>query len=152
MNPGFYNQDLAVRTQDGRNSMALEPLFYLDYDGTWHCAPAGSWSDGISTPPPMWITDPPFGKERYFTGRLHDASPKYRCTLMTWAGDHWKVADMTFTECNALLKRALISQGTSPEKAEIYFAALEAFGTQAMVDDLSQAIGKIEVPPPPPTG
>lgn len=145
--PGFLNKTLATVSQDGRNFILAEPLYYQDDNGDWYAIPAGSKSDGVSTPAVMWPTDPPFGADRWYTGIMHDASPKYRCTLLLWAVDHWTTPQLDLDQCNALLKRALISQGTSPVKAEEYFLALNAFGIQSSVADLSEAIGKITVPP-----
>lgn len=147
---GFYNKTLHVISADGRNSLLVDPLIFVDpLNGDIYACPQGSWSDGISTPPEVWATDPPFGLQRWFTGILHDCSPKYRCTLLVWRGDHWAVPDMTREQCDALLKRAFISQGNSPAKAEIYFAALEAFGGSSSEGDLSLATGKLTVPPAP---
>jgi len=150
MQPGFWNIDLLTRARDGRNFTLAEALYHLDDDGTITACPAGSMSDGISTPTIVWATDPPFGIGRWFPGIWHDCSPKYRCTLMQWFGNHWGVAQFTFEECNSTLRRQLIRLGMTSVKADAYFEALQLAGGMASTSDLGIAVGRIIVPPPPP--
>lgn len=150
MTPGFQNKTLAVTTQDGLNFTLLEPLFYLDTDNTWYACPQGSTSDGISTPSILHVTEPPYGPDRWFSGIIHDCSPKYRCTLLVWTGERWTTCTLTFEQCNALIRRALISQGFNAIRADAYFEALQVAGSSASVNDLSGAIGHLVMPPRPP--
>lgn len=150
MQPGFFKPTLDTRSEDGRNSVSLEPMYYLDDDGTITCCPEGSWSDGISTPAILWATDPPFGPGRWKEGRWHDGSVKYRCTMVQWYGDHWGVPNMTFEQCNATLRRMLIRGGMTELKADAYFEALELAGMPASIGDLAEAVGHIVTPPNPP--
>jgi Protein of unknown function (DUF1353) len=147
----FLNKlPLLTRSLDGRNFILEEALYYKDDDGTIYAVPAGSESDGVSTPEILWTSDPPFGIERWYSGIIHDASPKYRDTLLMWITDHWSISGLDFTGCNGLIKRALVSQGTPQLKADAYFTALEAVGIVASVSDLNHSLLHIEIPPPPP--
>lgn len=148
--PFINKSPLLTRSLDGRNFVLAEALYCRDDDGTIYAVPEGSLSDGVSTPPVLWPSDPPFGVDRWYGGILHDASPAYRCTMLFWNVDHWSIPTLDFTACNNLLRRALISQGMSQERADIYFAALEAAGIVASVNDLAQPIGPLVMPPPPP--
>ena len=58
---GFSTKTLKVATADGRNCTLLEPFSYTTKAGEVITVPAGTTSDGASTPRPMWESLPPFG-------------------------------------------------------------------------------------------
>ena len=65
---GFYNEagtpikGLTVHTEDGHNCQLRELFRYVRKDGIVLEFPVSMWSDGASTPQPMWNVLPPFGR------------------------------------------------------------------------------------------
>ena len=57
----FSIDSLKVSTPDGRNFILLESFIYKRKDGQIISVPAGTTSDGASTPSILWPTIPPFG-------------------------------------------------------------------------------------------
>jgi len=123
----FPRPDLAVRTSDGRNVTLLEPLVYVHGDGIVTTIPAGSTSDGASTPQLSWsLGFSPFGIGwRAFV--LHDFL--YRKT--------WLPRDY----CDASLLEALLELGEP--NAQIIYDAVRLGGRFAFNAD-RDALAKSE--------
>lgn len=115
----FQTSSLAVRTSDGRNVTLLEPLIYTHDDGIVTTIPAGSTSDGASTPQLVWsLGFTPFGIGwRAFV--LHDYL--YRQT--------WLPRDY----CDGALLEALKSLGAMD--AQIIYDAVRVGGEMAFNAD-----------------
>ena len=75
----ILDNGLLTRSSDGQHVEFAEPLHYQTNAGTIITAPAGTKSDGASTPPIMWTLLPPFGKY-WLAALLHDYL--YRCTYL----------------------------------------------------------------------
>lgn len=141
----WVNKTLLTQSSDGHDFVLFEDLLYRDiYGNLWKC-PKGSTSDGISTPAELWVTDPPFGQGRWFPGIWHDCSPKYRCTLeVMYAGTTvWTVPQLSFTQCNRMLRDMLVEGGMDAIKADAYFEALQLAGGTASENDLGLPIPKL---------
>ena len=109
----FSVDALTVSTGDGRNFILVEPFTYTSKSGEVIAVPAGSTSDGASTPCELWPTIPPFG--RYWRAAfLHDYL--YRFTQRP------KV------ECDALFKEAMVSIGVNAIEADIIYQGVNLFG------------------------
>jgi hypothetical protein len=72
----FLQESLLVRTGDGQNFTLAEPLRYQTNAGTIITAPAGTTTDGASTPRATWPLLPPFGKY-WLAAVLHDYLYRY---------------------------------------------------------------------------
>lgn len=107
MNVGFFNKTaIAIRTSDGLNIETLEDFTFTDQYGTAYLVPAGTKSDGASTPRAMWIDLPPFGSY-WLAAVLHDHL--YRAT------------GLPKNDCDNALYNAMIALGVPPIRAgEIY--------------------------------
>ena len=115
----FENLPFRVSTQDGRNFALLADAFYVAKDGTRYCLPAGSTSDGASTPPEIWPLIPPFGL--YWPAAfLHDAA--YRNTLLVCDAAAGRAkANLPKDKCDALLLEAMETLGVGlVERHTIY--------------------------------
>ena len=67
----FSTDTLRVETADGQHFVLLEGFTFTRDDGCVITVPPGSASDGASTPRPLWIHLPPFGKY-WMAAFLHD--------------------------------------------------------------------------------
>jgi len=67
----FSSDTLKVETSDGRNFTLLEPFTFTRRAGGVISVPAGTKSDGASTPRGMWQALPPFGPY-WKAAYLHD--------------------------------------------------------------------------------
>lgn len=114
MIPGFQNKTLDVRTSNGLNDELLEPLFFVDVDGTEYMTPAGLNTDGGSTP--TFIRNiPGFNAVgvNWFEYVQHDAS--YQKKLYAKVidltggsiGERWVLANLTQKQSDDLLARAM---------------------------------------------
>jgi hypothetical protein len=102
----FDKTNIAVRTSDGINIETLEDFTFTDRFGQSFPVPAGTKSDGASTPRALWIDMPPFGSY-WIACVLHDHL--YRATTLDKA------------TCDHALYNAMIALGV-PEiiAGEIY--------------------------------
>ncbi len=117
---GFSRTDFAVRTSDGRNMVLLEEITYTARDGRVITIPAGSASDGASTPPALWPTLPPFG--RYWPAAfLHDYL--YRCS------------DLPKALCDDLLLEAMQSLGVEALEARVIYEGVHYGGASSFAED-----------------
>ena len=88
----FSTSNLYVRTSDGRNFVLLEPFSYTSNSGEVITVPAGTTSDGASTPREIWSFIPPFGTY-WMAAFLHDYLYRY--------------TQRSKDECDELLKEAM---------------------------------------------
>ena len=109
MNPGFSVQQFKVSTEDGRNFILLEDVYYTTKAGVFYRIPAGATSDGASTPSFLWNTIPPFGSY-WRAAFLHDSA--YRNTLEVEQDGEWVKARLTKDVCDLLLEEAMELSGT----------------------------------------
>jgi hypothetical protein len=124
----FRNTSLDVRTSDGRNVKLLEDLVYLTDSGETITVPAGSESDGYSTPRELWIQFPPFGPSGqgqaqigWFSAILHD-----------WA---YRYSSLSKHECDMLLLEAMRSQGVSALDRDLIYEGVNLGGQSAFDTD-----------------
>lgn len=130
---GFKQTCLTVSTGDGRNCTLLEPLTFVRKDGSMIRIRAGATTDGASTPPELWVVEPPFGK-RWFSYIIHDGA--YRNTLELLRADHtWIPITLNEEQANELLRECMESQGSTFEEREAFFLALNEFGEKAFEED-----------------
>ena len=132
MTTRFQNLPFQVSTVDGRNFTLLADAFYVAKDGTRYCLPAGSTSDGASTPSEIWPMIPPFGL--YWPAAfLHDAS--YRNALLVWNGNGWVKAALPKEKCDALLLEAMETLGVGfVERQTIYEGVVVGGGSSFATD------------------
>lgn len=116
----FSIDALDVRTSDGRNFISLIDFSFQRLNGEIIMVPAGSSSDGASTPCALWPTIPPFGKY-WMAAFLHDYL--YRCTTRP------KV------ECDAIFKEAMISLGVVSFEADIIYEGVNLCGQYSFNTD-----------------
>lgn len=102
----FSVDRLNVSSSDGRNFTLLESFNYIAKDGLVITVPAGSESDGASTPREMWCFIPPFGTY-WMAAYLHDYLYRY--------------SQLPKVRCDELLKEAMECLGVEfIERDEIY--------------------------------
>lgn len=118
--PGFGDNPWTVDTEDGLNFVLQEPVTYTAADGTVITIPAGTTSDGASTPPALWPTIPPFGAY-WRAAFLHDYL--YRDT------------EMPKDRCDSLLREAILSLGVSPVLADTIYEGVHLFGWASFAGD-----------------
>ena len=107
LSPPFASRnDILVRTADGWHVTLQEPLEFVTAAGLRYRAPAGTTSDGASTPSALWPRIPPFGSY-WLAAVLHDAA--YRDQLERWTGGVWVLANLTRDDADALLDEAMRS-------------------------------------------
>lgn len=125
MTPGFSTHILKVSTSDGRNFTLLEDFTYTSNSGVVYTIPAGSQSDGASTPRSIWVEIPPFGTY-WIAAFFHD----------------WLYRYSSFPEatCNTLLLEAMLSLGVNPILAKMIYDGVELGGWSSFkADRLAQA-------------
>jgi hypothetical protein len=120
MTPGFQSKTIKVETSDGRNFVLLEPVVYVTGFGAHLTIPAGTTSDGASTPALIWSAVPPFGLY-WPAAYLHDWL--YRATLMPKP------------ECDDLLKEAMLSLGVDSELVDVVYEGVKLGGQSAFDAD-----------------
>jgi hypothetical protein len=116
----FSTDILKVSTQDGRNFVLLEPFIYTTQAGLIILVPAGSTSDGASTPPEIWPTIPPFGRY-WIAAFLHDYL--YRYTQYPKA------------ICDNIFKEAMVSLGVDALDAETIYLGVDLLGQSSFNQD-----------------
>lgn len=128
MTTGFFDLPLKVSTLDGRNCILLEDCIYVTSDGQKsYIIPAGSTSDGASTPPEIWLNFPPFGTY-WPAAYLHDSA--YRGTLLNI--DRSK-ALLPKDDCDKLLLDAMDTLGTHQFTRDAIYEGV-AIGGQSSFD------------------
>ena len=130
MRPGFLENELSVRSSNGRDDVRLEPLRYRAKSGKLYRVPKGATTDGMSTPAFARAIPgfEPFGKH-WFSAVLHDAA--YRGTLEISRFGYYEHANLTRAEADDLIREALATQGIGPIRRGVIHAALRMFGWTA---------------------
>ena len=117
----FRLSDLQVKTSDGRNFVLLEELIFdSTRTGKTYVAPAGSTTDGASTPAFLWPTIPPFGPY-WLAAVLHD-----------WA---YRVSDLPKGECDDLLLEAMESLGVNKALSDAIYEGVHWAGQDSFETD-----------------
>lgn len=86
MTPGFYPPKFKCESEDGHHFVLLEDVVFVRRDGSEVRIPAGSETDGLSTPQAGWDLLPPFGKS-WRAGVLHDWAYRYSDKPKDWCDD-----------------------------------------------------------------
>lgn len=109
----FSTTALKVSTSDGHNIVLLEAFTYTANDGTVYTIPAGTTSDGASTPPVLWPTIPPFGA--YWMAAV--------------CHDHWyRDTELPKDLCDDLLREAMLTLGVPHFEAETIYEGVHLAG------------------------
>ena len=116
----FQQTPMKVETDDGRYVTLLQPYNYLCRSGELITIPAGTTSDGASTPPALWVTIPPFGKY-WKAAVLHDYL--YRITKRPKA------------ECDSILLEAMESLGVNEIEAHAIYEGVHLGGEISFEED-----------------
>lgn len=128
---GFAKNTLAVQTSDGHSFELLEDLVYTAKDGTVYTVPAGSLTDGASTPPILWPTIPPFGKY-WLAAVLHD-----------WA---YRYSALSKQECDWLLKEAMVSLDVDLVLCDTIYEGVHLGGWKSFRDDRAAVVATAVIP------
>ena len=135
---GFQTQSVLVRTTDGEDDILQEPLVFWTADGRVLRAPAGTTTDGLSTP--RIIRNLPgydATGDDWYCGVLHDAA--YRLFLEDWNGTEWVKVNYTREQCDDLMLEALEAQGVGFIRRHTIYRALRMFGQAAFDADREAA-------------
>ena len=117
---------MKVETDDGRNFTLIEPYNYEANSGEIITIPAGTTSDGASTPQAMWNIIPPFGAY-WKAAVLHDYL--YRFTKRPKE------------ECDNLLKEAMASLGVDETEMLAIYEGIVIGGEEAFEEDRKMMLG-----------
>jgi len=120
----FSTDKLKVETADGRNMTLLEAFTFTRKDGCVITVPAGSTSDGASTPAAMWPTLPPFGTY-WKAAVLHDY-------LYRDSGVPKNFCDETF-------QQAMEALGVSEFEEQTLYQGVHLLGGESFEEDRKEA-------------
>lgn len=120
MTPGFSTLSIKVETSDGRNVIVLEDFSFTDSKGNVYVVPAGSKSDGASTPRFLWRELPPFGVY-WLAAVFHD-----------WLFRYSKLPEH---QCNALLLEAMVSLNVPLLERQAIFEGVSLGGWVSFAED-----------------
>ncbi|HZV33857.1 MAG TPA: DUF1353 domain-containing protein, partial [Verrucomicrobiae bacterium] len=112
-----------VSSKDGRNFVLLESFTFVTKAGETITVPAGSESDGASTPKPIWNVLPPFGTY-WPAAYLHDYLYRY--------------TQRPKSECDSLLNEAMESLGVIEDERIAIYEGVNFGGQLAFDHDRSQ--------------
>lgn len=110
---GFDKQQVDVESGDGEHVVLLEPLTYTTRAGEIIVVPAGTKSDGASTPRIFWRALPPFGPY-WLPALMHDYL--------------YQTGMFVQSKCDALFHEAMLGQGVGKFKAWVIWAGLRLGG------------------------
>lgn len=116
----FQQTPMKVESDDGRNFTLLEPYNYLCRSGELITIPAGTTSDGASTPRELWASIPPFGKY-WKAAILHDYL--------------YRVTNRPKAECDNLLLEAMESLGVNEIEAHAIYEGVNLAGKWSFEED-----------------
>jgi len=124
--------DLATRSRDGRNFVLIEAKC-IRTETALYRMPAGSVSDGASTPEPLWSLGlAPFGV--YWPAAFaHDCA--YRGTLQVQSGMEWIPANLTKAESDDLLSALMFSLGVVDKDRITIYEGVHLAGWKAFRED-----------------
>jgi hypothetical protein len=126
MTPGFQSKDFEVRTSDGLNFYLLVDVIYVAQNGTIIKIPAGTYSNGASSPREVWPAIPPFGIY-WRAAFLHDGAYDNMLQAQMPDGTFAKFT-LVKEQCDALLREAMLSLGVTESQAQLIFVAVDRFG------------------------
>jgi hypothetical protein len=125
--------DFDVRGRDGLTWTVIAPKEIVLDDGRRFLVPAGSRTDGASTPKVLWsLGFPPTG-DYWSAAVVHDAA--YRGSLHTWNGTDWVLAERNEAFANDLMLALMVSVGVPEAKRIAIYETLKAFGFKAFAED-----------------
>lgn len=116
----FTGLPLKVSSLDGHNFVLLEPFSFTRPDGSIITVPAGSESDGASTPRAIWPTMPPFGIY-WPAAYLHD-----------WA---YRYSDLDKATCDNLLMEGMRALNVSETERILIYEGVHLAGQEAFNAD-----------------
>lgn len=136
MNPGFNKLDwtLECPTGDGRNFVLLDDIFYTTKAGVPYKIPAGTPSDGASTPKAIWETIPPFGLY-WPAAYLHDAAYRNYLEVFVVEQGGWIKARLTEDVCNNLFDEAMELLGVPELERKVIYEGVVLFGKSSFDED-----------------
>ncbi len=117
---GFSKTTLRVETSDGRYFTLLEPLVYTSDAGEVITAPAGTKTDGASTPPELWPLIPPFGTY-WLAAVLHDFL--------------YRIDKRPKVECDKLLLEAMLSLSVEKALRDAIYEGVVLGGLPSFAED-----------------
>jgi hypothetical protein len=109
----FSTKTIRVQTSDGHFFVLLESFSYTADDGTVYVVPAGTVTDGCSSPRILWPFVAPFGFP-FLSAVLHDF-------LYSGSG-------VPKARCDELFHEAMLSVGVTRLTAAVLYAAVRYFG------------------------
>lgn len=125
--------EILVRTRDGRNVTLMEDVELRSDTGAVYRVPIGSESDGASTPPEIWVKLPPFG-DYWLAGVVHDAA--YRGTLQRQLENgYWAPAMLNKDQADLLLLDCMSALGVAQGTKEAIYDGVRLFGWKAFSED-----------------
>jgi hypothetical protein len=146
MNPGFQCEEFVVKGRDGQNFTFVEDAVYFARSGATYRIPAGSTTDGASTPVALWVAIPPFGPY-WRAAVLHDAAYRGKLERMQ-AGqmfvdgkinlnptDTWAPANLDKDTCDFLLLEAMELDNVDLLRRDLIFKGVQDAGQHAFQTD-----------------
>lgn len=133
---GFQTDWFDVRTQNGRDDIALTNLEYLAGNGDLLRIPIGATSDGISDPPLIWwIPGFAFAGNNAWRGAfLHDAGYRNALERKTGVGT-WVKSHYTKEQIDDLFLEAMTRDGVGFVRRHILYFAVRFFGQSSFDED-----------------
>lgn len=116
----FAKTTVRGETSDGRNITTLEPIVYTARSGEVITIPAGTTSDGASTPRQIWNLIPPFGTY-WLATVLHDYL--------------YRIDKRPKAECDDLLLEAMESLGVDWILRNAIYEGVHLGGFHAFAED-----------------
>ena len=124
---GFDKERVDVESGDGEHVVLLESLTYMAWNGELIIVPAGTVSDGASTPRILWRALPPFG-------------PYWRPALMH---DHlYQSGDFVRSKCDRLFREAMLDCDVNRFKAWVIWLGVRLGGWKPYGDYRKQEATK----------
>jgi hypothetical protein len=117
---GFAKPTLRVETSDGRYCTLLEDLVFTAANGEVIVAPAGTTTDGASTPKEIWSLIPPFGSY-WLAAVLHDFL--------------YRISKRPKHECDGLLLEAMVSLGVEKVLRDAIYQGVALGGLPSFAED-----------------
>lgn len=117
---GFDRDLIRTDSRDGHHFIVVEPFSYTTRAGQMIIIPAGTQTDGASTPHALWPTLPPFGKY-WKAAILHDHL--------------YRNEQRPREECDRLLLEAMESLGVDQVTGRIIYGGVVAGGQSSFDED-----------------
>lgn len=127
---GFSVEKLRVETSDGHNFTLLDGFTYTTKSGEVISVPAGTTSDGASTPKAMWNIIPPFGPY-WKAAFLHDFLYRYTQKSKEY--------------CDNIIDEAMDSLGVNDIEADTIYEGVHLLGWSSFEGDRKSEISTIKI-------